>query len=122
MKIYTVLHFELECGKGPVIIQHDLDGEVDNEEGDGLQLTDQEKEKIMASFLENYYENWLDFSIPALDGKTPREAVNINRTEKMKVINLIKDMSRSPLPNGQDCDFDKLFAKLGIEESELRKI
>ncbi|MCP5505395.1 MAG: SEC-C domain-containing protein [Chlamydiales bacterium] len=37
-------------------------------------LPSAEEKEIMKAFLKNYYRDWLDTSLPALHGKTPREA------------------------------------------------
>ena len=45
----------------------------------------------MQAFYERHYRGWLDEPLPALDGRTPREAAGL-KAARPKLIALLKDM------------------------------
>ena len=81
------------------------------------ELPDDAKQKVV-NMLEQQHLNWVDKEIPALQNKTPREAVQTIEG-KQQVINLINDWENSQLrtPNPQfQFDFNKLRKELELEE------
>ncbi|MBI5187187.1 MAG: SEC-C domain-containing protein [Nitrospinae bacterium] len=51
----------------------------------------EEKKLYMRSYLENYYRQWLDDKIPALGGRTPREAVQ-DEKGRQNVLEMLRDL------------------------------
>lgn len=103
----------------PIAMQHNLRSEESHaSESATLELSREETQEIVNTFINEHYAKWLDSCLPALDNKTPRQAAN-NPVSRRKVIDLIKDMSRDRLLKENNYDFRKLFTALGIEEAEL---
>ena len=103
----------------PIVTQHDLMSKDSHESKQTVaDLSAEETQEIIDEFLNEHYTEWLDSSLPILDNKTPRQAAN-NPDSRQRVIDLIKDMSRNRGLKGNNYNFSKLFAALGIEESEL---
>jgi hypothetical protein len=61
---------------------------------------------------------WCDEEIPALDGKTPREAVRTKRGRE-KVIELLKGQEHSTqrMPGGDRVDFGAAHRELGLDDT-----
>jgi hypothetical protein len=57
----------------------------------GTDVTDPEAQQALLDFKERYYEDWLDQPLPALDGKSPREAAR-TKEGRQAVDLLLKDM------------------------------
>jgi len=77
----------------------------------------EELDAAMGRFLEDHYRDWPDTKLPALGGKTPREAVRTAKGRK-QVIAVLKDVE-----NGEDrkrqagepfYDVARLRAELGL--------
>lgn len=51
----------------------------------------EEKKVYMRSYLENYYRKWLDDKIPALGGRTPKEAVQ-DEKGRQNVLEMLRDI------------------------------
>ncbi len=75
--------------------------------------------EAVGRFMEDHYRGWPDMNLPALDGKTPREAVRTPKGRKL-VTALLKDFE-----NGEDrkrqagepfYDMARLRAELGLED------
>ncbi len=75
-----------------------------------------EERQLFLDFKERHYDDWLDQPLPALEGKTPREAV---RTKKGRasVDVLLKDMENNEQrwQSTTAFDFSDIRRKLGIE-------
>lgn len=73
-------------------------------------------DEIMRSFKERHYAEWPDIPLPALEGKTPREAARSARGRK-KLAALIGDMEKNELrqPAETRYDFTKLRRVLRVE-------
>ena len=75
---------------------------------------------IVQAFYERHYRAWLDEPLPALDGRTPREAANL-KSARPKVIALLKDMenlsARERLEGRPAYDFGWMWGQLGLERS-----
>ena len=72
---------------------------------------------MLASVMQKYMSAWPDKEIPALGGKTPREAVAM-KAGREKVLNLIKDMengeARKKKAGEPFMDLGPLRRELGI--------
>jgi hypothetical protein len=72
--------------------------------------------ELVSQFMQDHLMQWIDEQIPALDGKTPREAV---RTAKgrTRVRALLKDQEHSTqrMPGGDRIDFSTVYRALGLE-------
>ena len=72
---------------------------------------------LVGEYLERHYHGWVDESIPALGGRTPRHAVRL-KTVRPKVIELLKDiengMARERAAGRPAIDLDWLWAELGV--------
>ena len=88
----------------------------DAPEGSGLP-PDLERE-LVQKVLDEHYRKWLDMGLPALDGKTPREAVTTAKG-RAQVLELLKLPENGEEHKGGDglawYDVSKLKAALGIE-------
>jgi len=76
------------------------------------------EQQIVGKFLEDHYRNWPDQPLPALGGKTPREAMR-TRQGRQRVIDLLKHLENSEDRNRRagkpSYDFSKVKAALGID-------
>lgn len=74
-----------------------------------------EAQAVLREYKEQHYAQWLNDAIPALGGKTPREAA---RTQKRReqLIMLLSDLelAESELPEPERFDFQKLRYALGL--------
>lgn len=100
----------------------DLDDlpEPSEEESGALDLNTlpEDARRELVEHMEQLYMNWMDERIPALQNRTPKEAVTTPEGRK-KVADLINDWENSLLrmPGRQfEFDFNKLRKKLGSEE------
>ena len=77
------------------------------------------RETLTLDALARYYRKWLDETIPALDGHTPREAA-ANATLRPKLIDLIRGlegMYHEALKNGNPAyDPSWMWSELGLED------
>ena len=75
--------------------------------------------KVVGEYLEQHYARWLDMKLPALDGKTPRQAVK-NAAGKRKVADLLKQFeneeARKRKTGEPYYDVSRLRAELGIKK------
>jgi hypothetical protein len=73
--------------------------------------------EIVQGYYERHYRSWVDTPLPALGGKTPREAVS-SQTGRPKVVALLKDMenhsARERLAGRPAYDFGWMWAGLGL--------
>jgi SEC-C motif len=76
--------------------------------------------EIVQAFYERHYRGWLDEPLPALAGRTPREAARV-KSARPKVIALLKDMenhsARERLEGRPAYDFGWMWSQLGLERS-----
>ena len=75
--------------------------------------------EVLRQVSERYYRQWMDMSVPALDGRTPRHAARL-KTQKAKVVELLKDIENSENARArnegrQPVDFGFLWKELGLE-------
>jgi len=74
--------------------------------------------EILAKMIDEHYRRWLDMPLPALHGKTPREAV-ATPEGRAQVIDLLKTLQNDSEHGRQEgipsCDVSKLKAELGVD-------
>lgn len=74
--------------------------------------------KLLGEFYEQHYRGWLDEPLPALGGRTPRQAAGL-RSGRGKVISLLKAMENMAERQRRDgrtaYDFGWMWAALGLE-------
>ncbi len=63
-------------------------------------LSDEVVNQILQQAIDEHYRNWIDIPLPALSGKTPRQASETAKGKK-KVRQLILSMSSNPAPGGK---------------------
>ena len=77
--------------------------------------------EIVSKYYEKHYRDWIDHPIPALEGRTPREAVGEPRLRSV-LIGLIKDLEvagqREERNGRYGYDPSWMWKELGIERSE----
>jgi tetratricopeptide (TPR) repeat protein len=80
--------------------------------------TEAEKQ-VVAQFKERHYRTWPDHPLPALDGKSPREAMQ-TAAGKRAVAGIIRDMENNEMRRQDDApfDFSILRASLGLKDEE----
>jgi hypothetical protein len=83
--------------------------------GSDESMNKQEEEKLMAKFTRKHYDDWIDMELPALDGKTPREASK-DPESREKLIEILKMMENKNSHNKNIVGFDinRIKRKLGI--------
>jgi hypothetical protein len=119
-------HLTSLVGK-PTRLHHDLkksqdETETSKELTSGLSV--EAEEKLKEKFFDQHYREWLDSPLPALKGKTPRQAAQ-TKAGIQHVIDLLKDMVNGELralKQGRKTtpyNFDWLFSELGIERHSL---
>ena len=111
----------------PTRIKHDLKESKDGKESSKeltSGLSPEAEEALKQQFLDQHYRDWLDSPLPALKGKTPRQAAK-TKAGLQTIIDILKDMSNGELravKRGSKTipyNFDWLFAELGIERHLL---
>lgn len=75
-----------------------------------------EENRVLLEVKAKHYEGWLDHPLPALGGKTPREAVR-TKAGRREVDLLLREMENweSRVPAGQRFDFDSIRRALRLE-------
>jgi len=112
----------IEKALGSLIIEssieyHDFDMEkISGKEPPPEGKLDVPKE-VIAQVYANLYRNWPDEHLPALDGKTPREAVK-DKSYRKKVVNLLKMLEAGHSSHGDQIDFLPLWKDLGLKRPE----
>ncbi|MFH1278122.1 MAG: SEC-C metal-binding domain-containing protein [Candidatus Eisenbacteria bacterium] len=71
---------------------------------------------ILREFKERHYGGWIDESLPALEGKSPREAIG-TKEGRREVDLLLREMENfeNRLPEAERYDFIKIRRRLGLE-------
>ncbi|MCD4707230.1 MAG: hypothetical protein K8S62_05780 [Candidatus Sabulitectum sp.] len=70
--------------------------------------------EVMTQVYANLYHAWPDKQLPALDVKTPREAVK-DKSARNKVINLLKMLESEHESHRDKIDFHPLWKELGLK-------
>ncbi len=75
------------------------------------------KAELEARFFTDYYRKWMDLSVPALGGRTPRHAARL-KSWRRKVADLLKDFeSRNDRERpGPAVDFSFVWDELGLND------
>lgn len=85
---------------------------------DSSDISLEEKDQIIGTYLDQHYRSWPDIPLPALSGKTPRAAVKL-KAWRPKVIDLLVDFedneARHPSTSAGPYDFTWLWQELGLE-------
>jgi hypothetical protein len=78
-----------------------------------------EAQAYLQEAMRRHYEDWVDHPLPALDGKTPREAAKDPRSRRM-LIDLLREMEymdqRGSHPGYGPFDWNKMRRRLGLAE------
>lgn len=76
-----------------------------------------EADAIIVKMKERHYEKWLDMALPALRGKTPREAAQ-TKPGRAQLEAMVKniEMIESHMPPSERYDVNKLRAALGLHK------
>ena len=111
------------CGEG---IQHEstVHEDLARKAMDGLlpprEPPDEEEERALLAFQDDHYREWLDMDIPALRGKTPRQAVAGTAADRDRLATLLGGLEHSyeqALMMGLPAyDPTWMWAELGLEE------
>ncbi len=74
--------------------------------------------EVVGAYYERHYRGWVDTALPALGGKTPREAA-ASKAGRPRVVALLKDMeshsAREQLAGRPAYDFGWMWGELGLE-------
>jgi hypothetical protein len=81
-------------------------------------MPSQEAAQMIKAFKEKSYADWIDESIPALGGKTPREAARTS-LDREKLDILLKDIENreARLPEVERFDFSRIRRELGLDRT-----
>jgi hypothetical protein len=84
-------------------------------EGSGQRVSGPEADALVRQFKAKHYASWVDDSLPALDGLTPREAAS-QASYRDRLITLLADMEarENQQPESTRFDFGQLRRDLGI--------
>ena len=79
-------------------------------------IPEEDRIRIMHELKEAYYADWLDESVPALAGKTPRQATR-TKSDRERLELLIKEHENGEarVPKEERFDFSRLRAELGLK-------
>jgi hypothetical protein len=71
--------------------------------------------QIIGPYMQRHIESWIDEPLPALKGKTPRQAVK-TRAGRAKVVSMLKDQENSMQrqPGCELVDFSVVYRELGL--------
>jgi hypothetical protein len=87
-----------------------------------LEISKEEQEKVLAPILRKHYEKWPTTRLPALNGRTPRQAVR-SKEGRQAVARLLKDFEmhaeRMRLKGEPSCDVSFLWQELGLDPAEF---
>jgi hypothetical protein len=77
------------------------------------------KARLLADFKERHYRKWIDTTLPALDGKTPRQAAQ-TEADRAKLVRLLKDVENHELRSTRAeqvpaYDLSWLWRELGLQ-------
>ena len=80
------------------------------------ELPEDVQAQLLGPIMQKQIESWIDERIPALNGKTPRQAVK-TKAGRDKVVAMLKDQENSMQrqPGAALVDFSAVYRELGIE-------
>jgi hypothetical protein len=118
----------LEAAAGPAVayratshesVQRALERRPARRAGPADEVPPEAAAEIVQAFYERHYRGWLDGPLPALGGRTPREAAGL-KSARPKLIVLLKDMenlsARERLEGHSAYDFGWMWGELGLEQ------
>jgi hypothetical protein len=77
--------------------------------------------QVVSSYYERYYRKWVDTALPALGGRTPRQAASL-KSVRPKLIALLKGMENAAERQRREGrpahDFAWMWAELGLPRVE----
>ena len=81
-----------------------------------IDLSEEEKRTLVHSFLDTHYRKVLDEPLPALGGKTPRQAAAIpeDRHKAIDWLKYIENGTRGDMPDAAGYDFSWMWQELGL--------
>ncbi|HUP59664.1 MAG TPA: SEC-C domain-containing protein [Thermoanaerobaculia bacterium] len=76
-----------------------------------------EEQAVVRQYKEKHYQKWLDMPLPALDGKTPRDAARSAKSRRELDL-LLRDIENreNRLPEGTRFDVRRLRTELGLKD------
>ncbi len=84
-------------------------------------LSREEKQRLIREWLDRHYRRWPDVPLPALKGKTPRQAAAHARS-RPQLVDLLKSLehneARGILHDGEPYDFGWLWQELGLDREK----
>jgi len=98
-----------EMGDPLSLLRHG--GDVD---APGPEIPDDVQCKLQHDYKQRHYADWADTPLPALKGKTARQAVK-TKAGKKAVISMLKDFENGEARNEHPFDFGFLWKDLGLE-------
>jgi hypothetical protein len=132
MTLETTSRERLECGKRLLVeclvgvARHRVDAIKDFEVAmaeardrpvrqRGDEIPDEVQAQLLAPILQQHIDSWIDEHIPALNGKTPRQAVQ-TKAGRAKVLAMLKDQENTMQRQlgGQQVDFARVYRELGL--------
>jgi len=88
---------------------------------DEIADADAEAAALVKDFYERHYREWIDTPVPALNGRTPRQAAADGRS-RPRLVELLKLMensaARAQLREGDAYDVSQLWSRLGLPRPE----
>jgi hypothetical protein len=84
--------------------------------GPADEIPEEVQAELLAPILQQHVDSWIDEPIPALGGKTPRQAVK-TKAGREKVVAMLKDHESSlqRQPGGDRVDFSRVYRELGLD-------
>jgi hypothetical protein len=81
----------------------------------GDEIPEEVQAQLLAPVLQQHIDSWIDEHLPALNGKTPRQAVR-TKAGRDKVAAMLKDQENSILRQhgGELVDFSRAYRELGL--------
>ena len=93
-------------------------------EADRNRIPPADQARLLAEFQDEHYRKWLDESIPALGGLTPREAA-ATKTTRPQLVALLKDFESSEERGGREgrpvYDLRWIWRELGLRRPSTRR-
>jgi len=105
----AVRHLTREVGDPLSMLRHGGDVDVP-----GPEIPDDVQRKLQHDYKQRHYADWADTPLPALKGKTARQAVK-TKAGKKAVISMLKDFENREARNEHPFDFGFLWKDLGLE-------
>jgi len=101
--------------------------ETRSEEDDESHVHTTEEVEAAVRAIDAHYHRWIDDSIPALQGRTPREVAGDDLLTRLvpRLVQLLKDLenreAHAPAVEGHPYDFGWIWNELGLERPVTRR-